>query len=427
MAAALGAAVVYGAAYPATAIALRSFSPLAIAGAFVHPRARGRDRARGGRRPPPTRTRRDVVRARMAARRLERPRWHRLHRRREHRGRRERTDDHGIHRAAVRGPRDAVRRSTPRREIRVSTLVAFLLAFVGTALLARTVPSGEAAAGVVIALGSAAMFGLYLVLARRWGVRYRLDGTLVTIANLVGRGPILLVAALLLEPGRVVPAAPDAAAVVALLTIAFGSSMTGNLLLMASVRRDPCRPNLDSAAADPGRVGGDRGDPARRAACTGRGRGSVPDPRRDDSRQRGFELATRGAATRLTARRGRERGRVTSGRRDAARCGRTPPGQAARGATSCLNGGSRRTPPGPTAGRYGRGGPAGPSGCSGRGRGRRQAHRILASGSALVSTAGNMRCTLISWGARPRRPTRNAHRRRLPREPCSAFDDSAPS
>lgn len=32
MAAAVGAAIVYGAAYPATAIALRSFSPLAIAG-----------------------------------------------------------------------------------------------------------------------------------------------------------------------------------------------------------------------------------------------------------------------------------------------------------------------------------------------------------------------------------------------------------
>ena len=117
--------------------------------------------------------------------------------------------------------------------------VGCLLAFVGTALLAGTVPTGEAAAGVVIALGSAAMFGLYLVLARRWGVRYRLDGTLVTIANLVGRGPILLVAALALDPARVVPANPDPGAVVALLTIAFGSSMTGSLLIMASVRRIP--------------------------------------------------------------------------------------------------------------------------------------------------------------------------------------------
>ena len=83
------------------------------------------------------------------------------------------------------------------------------------------------------------MFGLYVVLARRWGARYRLDGTLVTIANLLGRGPVLLAAAFLLDPGKVVPAAPDPAAIVALLTIAFGSSAAGNLLLMASVRRVP--------------------------------------------------------------------------------------------------------------------------------------------------------------------------------------------
>ncbi len=46
-------------------------------------------------------------------------------------------------------------------------------------------------------------------------------------------------AATIVDPGRVVPAVPDPAAVIALLTIAFGSSMTGNLLLMASVRRIP--------------------------------------------------------------------------------------------------------------------------------------------------------------------------------------------
>jgi DME family drug/metabolite transporter len=239
MAAALGAAVVYGAAYPATAIALRSFSPLAIAGVSCTLALA-------------------VVIALAAGGVLRRPALDAMSFARVWRlgalsvlG--------GI--AFIVGVNIAVAASGPTitgfiaplyavlgtlfavpllgERIRVSTLVAFLLAFVGTALLAGTVPSGEAAAGVVIALGSAAMFGLYLVLARRWGVRYRLDGTLVTIANLVGRGPILLVAALLLEPGRVVPAAPDAAAVVALLTIAFGSSMTGNLLLMASVRRIP--------------------------------------------------------------------------------------------------------------------------------------------------------------------------------------------
>jgi drug/metabolite transporter (DMT)-like permease len=239
MAAALGAAIVYGAAYPATAIALRSFSPLAVAGlsctlALV------------------------VVIALAAGGALRRPALDAMSFARVWRlgalsvlG--------GI--AFIIGVNIAVAASGPTitgfiaplyavlgtlfavpllgERVRASTLVAFLLAFVGTALLAGTVPAGEAAAGVVIALGSAAMFGLYLVLARRWGVRYRLDGTLVTIANLVGRGPILLVAALLLDSGRVVPATPDPAAVAALLTIAFGSSMTGNLLLMASVRRIP--------------------------------------------------------------------------------------------------------------------------------------------------------------------------------------------
>ena len=123
--------------------------------------------------------------------------------------------------------------------IHPATIAAFVLAFAGTALLAGTVPAGAAAGGVLLALVAAAMFGLYVVLARRWGAPYRLDGTLVTIANLVGRGPILLVAAFLIDPGGVVPARPDPAAIVALLTIAVGSSASGNLLLMASVRRIP--------------------------------------------------------------------------------------------------------------------------------------------------------------------------------------------
>ena len=53
--------------------------------------------------------------------------------------------------------------------IRPATFVAFGLAFAGTALLAGAVPTSAAAGGVALALVSAAMFGLYLVLARRWG------------------------------------------------------------------------------------------------------------------------------------------------------------------------------------------------------------------------------------------------------------------
>lgn len=237
VAAAAGAAIIYGAAYPATAVALRSFSPLAVAGisctlALI------------------------TVIALALAGLLQRPSLDGLTRPRLVRltvlallG--------GV--LFIVGVNVAVAISGPTitgfvaplyavlgtlfaipllgERVKASTFVAFGLAFAGTALLAGTVPTGVSPLGVLLAFAAAAMFGLYVVLARRWGAAYRLDGTLVTIANLIGRGPLLLAVAIALEPARVLPMDPDPAAIVALLTIAFGSSTAGNLLLMASVRR----------------------------------------------------------------------------------------------------------------------------------------------------------------------------------------------
>jgi probable blue pigment (indigoidine) exporter len=123
--------------------------------------------------------------------------------------------------------------------VRPSVVVAFVLAFVGTALLAGTTPAGIPIGGALIAFTTAAMFGLYIVLARRWGARYRLDGTLIAVASLIGRGPIILAFALLTDPTGVLPSAPDPAAIAAVLFIAVGSSSSGNLLLLASVKRVP--------------------------------------------------------------------------------------------------------------------------------------------------------------------------------------------
>jgi drug/metabolite transporter (DMT)-like permease len=124
--------------------------------------------------------------------------------------------------------------------LRWTSVVAFGLALVGTALLAGVAPDADALAGVAMAVVAAVLFGLYIVLARRWAVRYRLDGTLVTIANLIGRGPLLLVVEAIRSPGTLIPdGGPEPAAVIALLSIAIGSSSTANLLLMASVRRVP--------------------------------------------------------------------------------------------------------------------------------------------------------------------------------------------
>ncbi len=125
--------------------------------------------------------------------------------------------------------------------IRPVTIAAFVLALIGTALLAGFDPSSTAWSGVVLAGLAAVMFGLYIVLSRRWAQPYALDGTLVTIANLVSRGPVLLIVEWTRSPGTLLPADPDPTAVIALLTIAFGSSSTANLFLMASVRRVPAR------------------------------------------------------------------------------------------------------------------------------------------------------------------------------------------
>ena len=60
---------------------------------------------------------------------------------------------------------------------------------------------------------------------------------MITIGNLIGRGPVLLAFEAVRSPGTLLPADADPVAVLALLSIALGSSSTANLLLMSSVRR----------------------------------------------------------------------------------------------------------------------------------------------------------------------------------------------
>jgi drug/metabolite transporter (DMT)-like permease len=239
MLAAGGAAVVYGAAYPATAVALRSFSPLAIAGwactlALVLVVAL----AIGGVIEPP------------ATDGLTRPRLLRL------------TILAILGGAGfIAAINVAVALSGPTitgfvaplyavlatlfavpvlgEPVRAVTVAAFVVALGGTVLLAGTTPLGAPLAGILMAFAGAAMFGLYLVLARRWSEPHRLDGTLVTMANLLARGPGLLLLAAAVDPRPLIPASLDPAALLALISIVVGASSTGSLLVMASVRRVP--------------------------------------------------------------------------------------------------------------------------------------------------------------------------------------------
>ena len=241
MLAAAGAAILYGAAYPATAIALRSFTPLAIAGiacTIALPFVIGAAVAGLITRPQVSTLRRDAVARLIVLASLG-----------------------GL--GFIAAVNIAVSLSGPTvtgfvaplyavaaallaipilgEHIRPVTAGAFALALAGTALLAGVDPTTDMLLGVAMATGAAVMFGLYMVLARRWSVRYGLDGTLITIANLIGRGPVLLLVEFVRSPGTLIPSDPDPVAVIALLSIAFGSSSTANLLLMASVRRVPAR------------------------------------------------------------------------------------------------------------------------------------------------------------------------------------------
>ena len=239
--AAAGAAILYGAAYPATAVALQSFAPLAIAGIactialpFVIAAALAGLVARPRLRAVPRGALIRLVTLAglgglgfIAAVNIA-------------------VSLSGSTVTGFVAPLYAVAAALLAipilgEHIRPVTAAAFALALVGTSLLAGVDPTPETLTGVAMAAGAAVMFGLYMVLARRWSVRYGLDGTLITIANLIGRGPILLAFEFLRSPGTVIPSDPDPAAVIALLSIAFGSSSTANLLLMASVRRVPAR------------------------------------------------------------------------------------------------------------------------------------------------------------------------------------------
>jgi probable blue pigment (indigoidine) exporter len=237
--AAAGAAILYGAAYPATAIALASFSPLSIAGiacTIALPLVIAA--AAGGALPRPT------------VDGLDGPRLLRLAILSSLGGALFIAATNiavGLSGSTVTGfvaPLYAVAAAVLAipilgERLRPSAMGAFLLAIVGTALLAGDLPSADALAGVGMAVVAAVLFGLYMVLARRWQVRYRLDGTLITIANLISRGPILLLVEAIRSPGPLLPPEPGIAALVAIATLAVGSSSSANLLLMASVKRVP--------------------------------------------------------------------------------------------------------------------------------------------------------------------------------------------
>lgn len=125
--------------------------------------------------------------------------------------------------------------------VRMPVVLALVVSLVGTALLAGFAPVGGSAVGIAFGVVAAVSFGLYLVFARRWGPTHGLTGTIVVLALLFGRGPVLLAVELIREPASLVPPNPDPSSLLALAYLVVGPMLIAQILIVASVARVSAR------------------------------------------------------------------------------------------------------------------------------------------------------------------------------------------
>ncbi len=120
----------------------------------------------------------------------------------------------------------------------VRVLAGFVLAVIGTAMLAELAPDATDAVGVGWGVLAAVSFATYLVLTRRWSRPYRLDGMAVALANAMVTAVVLGTFLLATDPGSLTPSAPPAQALAALGWMALVAA-AGPILTVASLRRIP--------------------------------------------------------------------------------------------------------------------------------------------------------------------------------------------
>jgi DME family drug/metabolite transporter len=121
-----------------------------------------------------------------------------------------------------------------------SALAALLAALFGTLLLADLTLNAETVAGIGLALVAAASFGLYLVLSRGWARSRGLSGAVVGLSSLAMTG-VAGLAAVVLAAEPMVPDAPRADALVAIAWLALGPGVVAAVLVVAGMQLLPAR------------------------------------------------------------------------------------------------------------------------------------------------------------------------------------------
>jgi drug/metabolite transporter (DMT)-like permease len=122
-----------------------------------------------------------------------------------------------------------------------AALGSFVLALVGTALLADPGSLQGSVEGTVIALGAALCFGLYLVFARKWAGEPGMGGSSMALAVLVGRGPLLVLIELVREPTGLVPSGIDLPVLIAMVYLALVPGGLAQVFILVSTRRIAAR------------------------------------------------------------------------------------------------------------------------------------------------------------------------------------------
>ncbi len=124
-----------------------------------------------------------------------------------------------------------------RERLRPGAVAGFVAALAGTALLAELDPGGASIAGIGAGLVAAAAYALFLVLGRRWSGPWGLPPGAVVLAQLAWSGPGLLAVELVREPGAMIPGAPRPDALIAMAWLAGPVGVAAQLLVVGSVRR----------------------------------------------------------------------------------------------------------------------------------------------------------------------------------------------
>ena len=125
-----------------------------------------------------------------------------------------------------------------RERLSRRVVIAFVVALIGTALLARLDLGGTDTIGLAWGLLAATSYALYLVLTRRWSVAYHVDGLVIAACMTSATAVILGIPLLLTDPRALIPATTAPEAILALAWLAFiaGGATT---LVLASVRLIP--------------------------------------------------------------------------------------------------------------------------------------------------------------------------------------------